>query len=306
MQGRAAVLAMAHFFEDDAEGDRSGYDDDEGYDGDGCGEDDLSFITDESEVGENERMHHEVDAALALEAAAALTRRRGERDGDGGGSDFESASDSGEDLLVWGRRRRLLGGQHGGRSSESDGADVDESDGAASVASANGGRRRRRRRVVDSDEESHEAAAEGRRRPRAGVLVSDAEEEEKATVNTAVLHDMIPSRPRQSSSWKMRLLWPQRTPSISAEIPEASVDQGGSRLETSGALTSGEATKACVRGVSTYEMLRHTLLRPRSPAHILVNLLPSESDQVHRLARARVSSLLSLTRTLASTYDLGS
>ena len=182
--------------------------------------------------------------------------------------------------------------------SESDGADVDESDGAASAASVNGERRRHRRRFVDLDEESHEAAAE-ERRLLARVFVSDAEEEEKATVNTAVLPDMIPFRPRQSSSWKMRLPWPQRTPSISAEIPEASVGQGWGRLDTSGALTSGEATRACVRWVSTYEMLRHSQLRRRSPAHIFVNLLciPTESDQVHRLSRlrhrlARVSPLM--------------
>ena len=134
---------MAHFFEDEAEGDGSGHDDDEGCDGDNGGEDDLSFITDDSEVGENERMHHEVDAALALEAVAALARRHGVIDGDGGASDSGSASDSGEDLLVWGRRRRLLGWQHGEESSGLDGADVDESDGAASAASVNGWRRRR-------------------------------------------------------------------------------------------------------------------------------------------------------------------
>ena len=74
VQGRATVLAMVHFCKDEAEGDGSGHDDDEGCDGDGCGEDDMSFITDEGEVGENERMHHEVDAALVLEAAAAISR----------------------------------------------------------------------------------------------------------------------------------------------------------------------------------------------------------------------------------------
>ena len=91
-------------------------------------------------MGENERMHHEVDAALALEAASALARRNGEIAGDGGGSDSGSASDSGEDLLVWGRWIRLLGGQHGEESSGLDGADVDESYGAASAASVNGWR----------------------------------------------------------------------------------------------------------------------------------------------------------------------
>ena len=34
----------------------------------------MSCSTGEGEVGENERMHHEVDAALVLEAAAAISR----------------------------------------------------------------------------------------------------------------------------------------------------------------------------------------------------------------------------------------